>query len=590
MPHDSDRRGELEGPKIDRRTTMKLVSAAGFTGLTSALAGCTGSSGESRGSNANSNSSGTSGKSIPAEQKYGGNVKVGWLTNEIVNLDPHLADKGVQMQVISNVFNGLLAFNKKGEIVGDIAKDWTLPNDTTYEFTIRKGITFHSGNKLDANAVKQSLDRLRDLKKSPHISKVEPIEKIEIPDSQTVRVSLKNPVAPFLAFMTCVPGRAGAIVDNTAIEKNGAEEYNRNPVGSGPFKVGTRETGSSLTLTKFEDYWEKENGNQLPYLDQVKIQLIPEPSTIWTALNTGSIQYAERLPAQFGDRAKQSPRLEVRGVSPGNWVSLALLCNNPSNQPYKKQAKIASGNHPKGAEKWQGKDIPTTNRKVRKAISMAIDRQQVVKKGYFGWAKTANSLFNPVMGWLYEEKPEPGQYTDVKKAKKLLDEAGYTGNPRFEMNILGVPADERAMTVVQSHLDNVGISTSLNIQEPSTYWTTAYDYSQMSMIYQGATDVDPWMSWYRQLHTPEKNSSAGGFQKNLYSNKKFDKLTEKSYRTPQREERKQIIEKAEKIFIEDSPYAMLAHSLLPKASSKDFDGVGVQIGLSNFHGAYLTNN
>lgn len=573
---DDDSYYDLEGPKIDRRTTMKLISAAGFTGLASALAGCTGSE------------SGSSDQTPAAEKKYGGKVKVGWLTNELVNLDPHMADKGVQIQVISNVFNGLLTFNKKGEMVGDIAKDWKISNQTTYEFTLEEGITFQNGESVDADAVKRSLDRLRGLKKSPHISKVKPIKRIETPNPTTVQIELKEAVAPFLAFMTCVPGRAGAIVSTKAIKKMGAEKYNRMPVGSGPFKVTDRETGTSLTLKKFENYWETESGNQLPYLDQIKIQLIPEPSTLWTALKTGSIKYASSLPGQFGDQAKQSSQIDVRGVSPGNWSCISMLCNNPAKEPYMKYAKMAAGGSVKGVKKWKGKDIPTSNKKVRKAVSMALNREEIVDRGYFGWAKPAHSLFNPVIGWLYEEKSKSGQYQDIEQAKQLLDETGYTGDPRFKMNLLGVPEDKRIMTVIQSQLSNVSIDATLNIQQPSTYWTTIYEYTQLSSVYGGATDIDPWMSWYRQLHTPEENSSAGGWQKNLYSNKEFDKLIEKSLRTPDRKKRKEYIKKAEKIFIEEAPYAMTAFTLLPKPSTKDFNGLGVQVGLSNFHTAYLS--
>lgn len=573
---DEDLYERLEGPKIDRRTTMQMVGAAGFTGLSATLAGCTGS-GNGGGSNG----------SKQTQKKSGGKIKAGWLTNEIVNLDPHKVDKGVQMQVVSNVFNGLIAFNKKGEMVGDVAKDWTIKNKTTYEFKIRKGITFHNGEPLDASAVKRSLNRLRNFEKSPHISKVKPIKSIEAPDKTTVRIKLKTPVAPFIAFMTCVPGRAGAIVSTKAIEKMGTKKYNRKPIGSGPFKVGARETGSSLTLKKFNDYWATKNGNQLPYLDEVQIRLIPSPSTLWSALKTGSIKYASSLPGQFGNRAKRSSQIEVRGVSPGNWQSIALLCNNPAKEPHTSYAKIAAGNAPKGAKKWKGKTVPTANKNVRKAISKALDRQEIVKKGYYGWAKPANSLFNPTIGWLYEKKPDPGQYQDVKKAKQLLNQAGYTGNPRFKMNLLGVPEDKRAMTVIKSQLSDVGIKATLNIQQPSTYWTTIYEYSQIGSMYGGATDIDPWMSWFRQLHTPEKDSSAGGWQKNLYSNKKFDKLLEKSYKTPKQGKRKEYIKKAEEIFIEEAPYAMVAHTLLPKPSTKDLNGMGVQIGLSNFHTAYL---
>lgn len=580
---------ELEGPKIDRRTSIKLLSAAGFSGVSASLAGCAGDGG-SGGENTEGGDQGETASPTPPESK-GGEITAAWLVNEIPRLDPHMVNKGVQMQVMTNLFNGLVKVNTDLEIVGDVASDWTVSDDgQTYEFTIREGITFHNGDTLDAEMCKRSIDRVREMDKSPHSGKVAMIEATEAPDATTLVIELARPTAPFLAFMSLVPGRAGCIVNVNAVEEMGDEEYNRMPVGSGPFELTDRDTGTSLTLEKFDNYWETdEEGNQLPYLDKVTIELIPEPSTLWSAVQTGSAQFASSLPGQFAEQARGASNIQLRQSSPGDWKGVSLLANNPAEDPYTKYARWASGNDEiPGADKWEGKDIPTADPKVRRAIAKAIDREALVEKGYFGLAVPAHQLFNPLM-FVYEEEPDPGQYYDPEGAKELLDEAGYTGDTRFEMRILGTPEDERGLTVIQSQLSEVGIEAELDIQQSSSYWTTIYEYTHMSQMYGGSAALDPYADWYKQLHTPvpPEEGVAGTWQKNLYSNEELDEIMEEDFRTADRDKREELIKEGMEIFVEESPFAMTVFPQRAKPQGGGLKNVGIQVGMSNFHRAYL---
>lgn len=559
---------KLDGPKIDRRTTMKLLGTAGLSAF---IAGCTDGDDQQT-------TKGQSGSS-----KMGGKVETGTLTDVLEFLDPHYVDKGAQMQVISNVFNGLLKLDADNQIVGDLAKDWKIPDETTYVFSLHEDVTFHNGDPLDAKAVKWSLDRLKKNKDSEHHGKVVTVENVEATGSHEVTITMTKPTAPFLAFMTCVPGRAGCIVHKSAEEDPTA--YNKKPIGSGPFKVKSRETGESLTMVKNENYWETDDGgNQLPYLDQVTMRLIPEPSTMWSAISSGSIQHCVQITGQFANQAKRAGNLTVQKTSSGDWYCLAPLGADPAKYP--KLAKIASG-YDQITQKWQQKDIPTTNKKVRQALAMSIDRKALVEKAYFGYAVPAHSAFNPVMGQVYEKQTKPGQYYDPEKAKQLLDEAGYTGDPRFSFKLLALPEYKRWVTVIQQQLAQVGIEVELDIQQPSSYWDEIYRYNHMVTTYGGSTDIDPYMTWWKQLGTPDPKTSLGVWQKSMMFNEQFDEYLKKSFATPQFEKRKKWIRKAEETFIDEALYTMTVFTLKPKISVKEFKGVGIQAGLSNFHSAYL---
>jgi len=578
---------DLEGPKIDRRTAMKLLGAAGLTGSAS-LAGCAGNGGEETETGGGDGTEADGSEATTAEPSgapAGGSIEAGWAFDEVELLDPHYVDLWQQITIFSNIFNGILKINSDGEFVGDLATDWEIPDDRTYRFDIREGVTFHNGDTLDAEACKWSIERLMSLDDSPHIGKVEPIESVEAPDATTLVITLKEPYAPFLSFLTRGPGRAGTIVNKTAVEED-PERYRRYPVGSGPFQVTDREAGEYLTLEAFDDYWETDDdGNSLPYLDEITINLIPEPSTMWTAVNTGEIHYADELPPQNARQAEGDGSLSVTGAPAGEWSSIALLCNDPASDEWVETQAIASGNE-EPTDYWEDKEIPTTDPQVRHAIAKAIDREDLVEKAYFGYARPAHSLFNPAMGTLYQEEPENGQFHDPEGARQLLDDAGYTGDPRFTVRLLGTPADERVMTVIQQHLTDVGIDAELDVQQESSYWDNIYLYNHMTAMYGGGGDIDPWMSWWKQLKTPNEDGS-GVWQKNLYSNEEFDALLEESVSTPQIEERWELVREAEQIFLEDAPFAMTTFPLTPKGGSASLKGVGNHIGLSNFHHAYL---
>lgn len=572
---------DMGGPKVDRRTTMKLFSAAGMGGITS-LAGCTGSSDEGANGEDDSDDSGGDGGS---EASTGGSIEAGWSLDELEVLDPHYVDLWKQIQVFSNVFSGLVKLNSEGEIVGDVAADWTLPDDRTYEFEIREGITFHNGDTLDAEACKWSIDRLRNLDDSPHKGKVEPIESVEAPDATTLIITLEEPYSPFLSFLTRGPGRAGTIVNKTAVEED-PEAYRRFPVGSGPFKVTDRETGENLVLEAFDDYWETdEEGNSLPYLDEITINLIPEPSTMWTAAKTGEIDYAEKLPAQNAKTVGSGDGLQVTGANAGEFSCLSQLCNDPADPEWQEKQTLASGNE-EPTDYWEDKELVTSDPTVRKAIAKGIDRKDIVQKAHFGFAEPAHGVANMTIGFAYEEEPDHGQYHDPEGARELLDEAGYTGDPRFTIRLLGSPTDERVMTVVQQQLADIGIEVELDIQQESSFWDSMYRYEHELQMYGGGGDIDPWMSWWKQLKTPAEDGS-GVWQKSLYSNEAFDELLEESVKTPDAADRAEIVGEAERIMLDDAPFAMTTFPLTPKGGNADLKGVGNHVGLSNFHSAHL---
>jgi peptide/nickel transport system substrate-binding protein len=580
---------DLEGPRIDRRTATKLLAAGGMTGLAGCSGGGDGGGGDGGGGGAETESGGDestesdSGMDESSGGTSGGSITAGWNIDEIEYTDPHYIDKGQEIYLSSNIYSGLVKIGSDGAIVGDLANDWSLPDSTTYVFDLKEGATFHNGDPLDAEAVKASFERLMSLDDSPHLGKVSSVESITAEDETTLRISLSQTVGPFISFLTRGPGRAGTIVHAGEAEAN-PDEYNRMPVGSGAFELTERETGEYLQLEAHDGYFgTDDDGNSLPYLDSVRIDLIPEPSTMWTAMRGGELEYSNNIPPQNAGQAESMGNLNIVGTNPGAWFCIAPLCNDPAEVEWQQYASGAG----EATDKWSDQDLPTTDVRVRQAIAMAIDREALIERAFFGYAEPAHSVFNPAIAWLYEEEPEPGQYYDPEAAQELLDEAGYTGEPRMSLSLLGAPSDERRMTVVQEMLSQVGIEVELNIQQESAYWDNLYRYENELVMYDGYVDIDPWMSLWKQLKTPVESGSAGAWQANLYENTEFNELLEQDLSTSDPSARKDILRQAEGLFLEDAAWAMTTFPLIPKASVSNLTGVGNQAGLSNFHHATL---
>ena len=574
----------LSGPKIDRRTTMKMMLSAGYVGAASALAGCTGGTEDGKADGGSGEGDQGDTEQTPESGVSSKKVTVGYLADSINRMNPYaiLSNTGTRAtaQIMTFPNSGLLTVMPGEGIVGDIAADWNAVDGTTWEFQIRENLKFHDGEPIDATSVKKSYEYILEQgeKLGSAYDEMKWITDMEVPDSHTLVLRTDEPVSMLPSLLTDEPGSGDVMpVDRYDIQ---SEEFRFKPVGAGPFVVEEINPGQNVIFSRFKDHYETdEDGNQLPYVDELEVRVIPEPSTLYAALESGSVDLAVLLGGNFANQADQNPDLSVTLTENATWACIAMLCNKPHE--HKEWAKHAAGTEPENVtEEWKGKDLPTSDAKVRRAIAMAIDRDEVAEKAYFGWAKPAHHIINETITWLYEEEPDPGQYYDPERAGELLDEAGYTGNPRFSAPITCTPSREREFQVLVEQLsrDPINLDLELQVIEDSAYFSTIYSYTEMLIEYDGSADIDPYQSWGKQLHTPNK-PGWGTFQKNLYSNPKFDELLEKSFRATDREERKQHGMELKRIFIEDAPYAMTVHPQVPLLHTNDLGGVVAPAGM-----------
>src|SRR5919106_5882771 len=221
-------------------------------------------------------------------------------------LDSHRHNQYHTSHPIAAIYTGLTDINQKGEIVPGIAESWEANQElTAWTFRLRKGVLFHNGREVDAEAVKLNIMRIKDpaIGNSWHRGAVETVESVDILDKHTARFNLRTPDASLPANVLHYPTNLQA--------PEAFETASEHPIGTGPFKFVSWTRYTQTELVRFENYWETDaEGNNLPYLDGIIGRPKREDSVRLTALRTGQVQlidnmaYAdvERFRKDYGDR------------------------------------------------------------------------------------------------------------------------------------------------------------------------------------------------------------------------------------------------------------------------------------------------
>ncbi len=315
------------------------------------------------------------GSVIAAAPKHGGTLIFG-RGGDSVGLDMAYETDGNSFMIGDNIFEALVAYKDESTALEPgLAESWkTSPDGKTYTFQLRKGVKFHDGTPLNADAVVFSIGRMmkeRNVKfhgkawdipaqeRTPEywvsMEMNDTVGAIEATGEFTVVFKLKRVEAPFLANMGM---DFASIISPTAFMKN-PKEFLRNPVGTGPFKFIKWVKDDKIVLEKNKDYWDKSGG---PYLDKIVFRSIPENSVRFLELKTGNIHICQFPNPADIDLARKDPNL-ILPTQPG--MNIGYLSFNHTKEPWK------------------------SNVNLRKAVAHAINRKAIVDNIYQGMGQVA---------------------------------------------------------------------------------------------------------------------------------------------------------------------------------------------------------
>jgi peptide/nickel transport system substrate-binding protein len=324
--------------------------------------------------------------------------------------------------VFANVQEGLIKIDRTGKMVPSLAERWYTTDNKNYTFFLRKGVRFSTGRELKAADVKFALDRaVNPETKHPYRTQYDVIQDVIVKDDHTVTVTLKRVDATFLYTLA----RQGSVI----YPRESVDSLKSQPVGTGPFTVAEWVRGDRIVLVKNKDYWVK----GLPKLDRVVYRFIPDPNSTLAALKAGDIDVSAFGigPESVGELQKDA-RYQVIVGDTTNDVTLSM---NNSKKPY-------------------------SDKKVRLAITHAINKEEVLKGAMFGHGKILGSNVDPTNPFFVDVSKRVGH--DPAKAKKLLAEAGYPNG--FDAVFKVAPQyyyTVRSAEVVTSQFAKVGIRATI---------------------------------------------------------------------------------------------------------------------------------
>src|SRR4030043_611321 len=364
-----------------------------------------------------------------AQQKpvYGGSLVIAQGV-EPPGLDPTTATStAIPRVVYSNVLEGLVKINRYGKIEPVLAKDYKISRDgKEITFILKKGVKFHDGKAFDAEDVKFTLDRLMDPKTgTAHPEYYKVIDSVQVEDSHTVKIKLKNVNSMFL-FNLARP-------DSLIVNKQAVDRLKSEPIGTGPFKFMEWVRGDQITLAKFDEYHRK----GIPYLNKVTFKFIGDPSAQIASLKAGDIDViAYDVSPENALLLEKDPRFKVFN---GYTTTEVILSTNNARKPFD--------------------DV-----RVRRAMAYAIDRKALIEGAMSGYGVLIGSHMDPGNPY-YVHLTSVYPY-NPQKAKDLLKEAGYPSG--FEA-VIKLPERyayaKRSGEIIADMFSQVGIKLKIELTE-----------------------------------------------------------------------------------------------------------------------------
>ncbi len=467
---------------------------------------------------------------LASEPKYGGTLSIG-ITQQVLNLDPHIATAFSSFRVMEQIYEGLLRFDNQLQLQPALAESWTIsPDGLEYTFKLRQGVKFHDVSLLTAEDVKYSFERvLNPETSSPQRSRIAVIKSIEVLSPTEVKFVLNKPFAPFLEVLPLI-----YIVPKDFEKKVGDPKVKT--LGTGPFKLA--EFGPDyIRLVRNDDYWDE----GLPYLDEVIIRQIPDPSTLRSALRTGQLDliFGFGVDVTTAGAFAGLPGFQVVSVPGLNYSLLGIQNARP----------------------------PFDDVRVRQAISLAVDRWQIAEIVYFGRAAVAGPLPPAVSKWEPLPPSKLPNYTrDVEKARALLAEAGVSDLTFKIMPIPTVPETIQIAQVIQAQLKDIGVTAEIESVDFATFlqrWRQS-DFDTFVSLNSGGTDPD--IHLYRHLH------SKGSTNVFKFSDEVVDELLEQGRTTTDFEARKEIYRKLQIRIAEQVPFLFLTYPEIFAVMKADVEG------------------
>jgi peptide/nickel transport system substrate-binding protein len=437
-------------------------------------------------------------------------------------LDPTLARTFVGRIVFAALCDKLFDIDEKLNIVPQLATgyEWS-PDSKALTLRIRPGVTFHDGEKLDAEAVKFNIERHKTMAGSNRRGELAPVQSVDVIDPMTVRLNLAAPFSPLLAQLA---DRAGMMVSPKAAKAEG-DKFGAHPVCSGPFRFVERVAQDRIVLERNPTYWKKDD----IHFDRVIYLPIPDSTVRLANLRSGQLDFIERVAPSDIAQLKTDSRFHIARITEIGYQGITINVG---------KSDLAQKNP-------LGKDP-----RVREAFELALDREGIVQVAMDGEADVGNQWVAPSNPYYARNVPVPKR--DVAKAKALLKEAGVT-NPSFTLMTPTTSDAQRIAQVVQAMVKEAGFDVKIQ----STEFATSLDLADKGqfdayvLAWSGRADPDGNIFSFDACKQPLNYAG--------YCKPEVDDILKRSRTQRDVSERRKSYEDLAAIVLKDRPIVYLYH-------------------------------
>ena len=476
------------------------------------------------------------------DSKRGGRVIYAGTNAVPTNLNPMISTSFADAHGFNFIFDGLTSLDEQLAPQAALAESWVVSDDgLVWTIRLRDNVKWHDDQPFTAEDVKFTFDTAMNPDiGSPHNSVLtEFVSSVEIVDPLTIEIATSKPWGPFLSYMGDWLGLKIVPKHLLEGETNLAESnFNRDPIGTGPFKFREWSTDDVITLERFDDYWGGSHPNTpgTPYIDEWIIKAVEDPNALNAQLTTGEVTIGVVRQTDY-EAMKDVPNV-VLHRTPGTIQNyLAVNHNKPLFQ----------------------------DSRVRQALMYAIDRQGIVGAVLQDQGGVADSVYFPT-SWAYDPAQEDRYPYDPEQASQLLAEAGWDekdadgilvkDGERFEFILKQYSEWEpfvQSAQIIQANLGDVGIKVDLEMSDFNTWFANTVQAGDFDAYIFAFLSADPDLSSNLACEqVPPIGANYYG-----YCNEEVDVILRQAAETADTEERKKLYFDLQRILAEDVPVVTL---------------------------------
>jgi peptide/nickel transport system substrate-binding protein len=436
-------------------------------------------------------------------------------------VNPILSTDSASSEITRWVFNSLITYDKDANIKTELAKSYRFLDETTLEFKLRDDVRWSDGEKFSAKDVVFTYETIisPDIY-TPYASGFLHVKSVEAVDEYTLLIKYKYPYFKALEIwmMEILP------YHKLKDEKNlMSAKFNQSPIGTGPYTLEKFSISSDISLKANKDYFIHK-----PNIDKIVYHFVPDNAAEFLMLKSG--------------------KLDVGSLSP-------LQLERQLDESFKEQFNIYEDiAHSYNYIGFNLRLPKFQDPKIREALSLAIDRQEIVDILYLGHGQVCHGPFMPGTGAYNKNVKSPKQ--DIKEAKRLLREAGYNEQNPFTFTLstnTGTRGTYLAQ-ILQYQLKKVGVVLNLRVMEWQAFLNTVINPRNFEAVLMGwslGLKPDAYSIWHSD------SNKKGGFNFIGYKNKEVDELIKKAEQTVNKVEFDRIYQKIFALIAKDNPYLFL---------------------------------